>query len=31
MLGVGNGSGQAEIRRAYLALARRHHPDAHTA
>ena len=25
-----NGSGQAEIRRAYLALARQHHPDAHT-
>ena len=30
VLGVGNGSGQAEIRRAYLALARQHHPDAHT-
>ena len=30
VLGVANGSGQAEIRRAYLALARRHHPDAHT-
>jgi hypothetical protein len=31
VLGVRYGSGQAEIRRAYLALARAHHPDAHTA
>jgi hypothetical protein len=30
VLGVRQGSGQAEIRRAYLALARQHHPDAHT-
>src|SRR4051794_11865280 len=31
VLGVRQGSGPAEIRRAYLALARQHHPDAHTA
>ena len=31
VLGVGPASGPAEIRRAYLALARRHHPDAHAA
>jgi curved DNA-binding protein CbpA len=30
VLGIRNGSDPAEIRRAYLALARRHHPDAHT-
>jgi hypothetical protein len=29
VLGVGHRSGPAEIRRAYLALARQHHPDAH--
>jgi hypothetical protein len=28
VLGVGHRSGPTEIRRAYLALARRHHPDA---
>ena len=30
VLGVGPRSGPSEIRQAYLALARRHHPDAHT-
>jgi len=31
VLGVGHRSDPAEIRRAYLSLARQHHPDAHTA
>lgn len=30
VLGVGTGADPAEIRRAYLRLARAHHPDAHT-
>jgi curved DNA-binding protein CbpA len=29
VLGVGRGAPAEEVRRAYLALARRHHPDAH--
>src|SRR5215218_8897326 len=29
VLGVGRGASAGEVRRAYLALARRHHPDAH--
>lgn len=31
VLGVGRGASRAEIRRAYLLLARRHHPDFHHA